>query len=122
MFLPVLFHLVLDEAECPVDDLLIKLQFSLLLIQVFHRALNFHWVEVEQLVLLLEHFEQALSLHALMQDNILNFACCSNLLLILFLHLLHLVSYAIDVLIVGADAVFGFPFLFSNGLFDLLFL
>lgn len=56
MLLPVFLHLVHDETKSAVDDLLIKFQLSLLLVKVLHGALNLDRIEVEKLVLLLEHF------------------------------------------------------------------
>ena len=57
MLLSVLLHLVLNEAEGAINDLLVELQLRLLLIQVFLRALDFHRVEVQELVLLLEDLQ-----------------------------------------------------------------
>ena len=56
MFLLIFVHLFLDEAKGAIDNLLIELQLSFLLIEVFLRSLNLHRIEVKQLVLLLEHF------------------------------------------------------------------
>ena len=56
MFLLIFVHLFLDEAKGTIDNLLIELQLSFLLIEVFLRSLNLHRIEVKQLVLLLEHF------------------------------------------------------------------
>ena len=122
MLLSVLLHLVLNEAEGAINDLLVELQLCLLLIQVFLRALDFHWVEVQELVLLLEDLQEALRLHPLMQDNVLNLSSSFNLLLILFLHHLHFIAHAINILIMGSDALFHLFLLVSNRLLDLLLL
>lgn len=122
VLLPVLFHLVLNEAECTVDDLLVEIQLILLLPQVLHRTLNLDWIEVQQLILLLEHFQQALRLHALVQNDILNFASRTDFLLILLLHLLHLISHTVDVLVVRPDTFLSLFLLLCDSLPDLLLL
>ena len=122
MLLPVLLHLVHNEAECAIDDLLIQLELSLLLIEIFHGSLDLDWVEVKQLIFLLEDFEKTLSLNSLMQDQVLNVSCCLDFLLELLLHRLHLSLHRVDALVVGADALLSLQFFLCNGFFDLLFL
>ena len=57
MLLAILVHLLLDEAESTIDDLLVELQLSLFLVQILLCTLDLNWVEVEQLVFLLKDLE-----------------------------------------------------------------
>ena len=111
MLLAILIHLLLDEAESTVDDLLVELQLSLLLVQILLRTLDLNRVEVEQLVFLLQDLEQALCLYALMQDFILDAPSELDLLLVLSLFLLHLLLDLADLLIKDHDLLFCVLFL-----------
>ena len=66
MFLTIFFHLLLDETKSSINDLLVKLQFSFLLVKIFLSSSDFDWVKVEKLVLLLEDFENTLGLDTFM--------------------------------------------------------
>lgn len=122
MLLSVFLHLVHDETKSAVDDLLIKFQLSLLLVEVLYGALDFDRIEVEKLVLLLEHFEKTLNLYTLMQDEVLNISGCSDLLLVAFFLLLHLCLNFVNVLIVSSDSLLCLLLFFCNCFFDFLLL
>ena len=85
MLLPVLLHFLLDEAKGTIDDLLVEFKLGLFLVKVLLCALDFHRVEIQQLVLLLEDFKESLGLHSFMQDLILDATCQLDLFLILAL-------------------------------------
>ena len=115
MLLAILIHLLLDEAESAIDDLLVKLKLSLFLVQILLCTLNLNWVEVEQLVFLLKDLEKALRLHAFVQDFILNAPSELDLLLILGLFLLHLLLDLADLLVEDHDLLFCVLFLERYG-------
>ena len=115
MLLPVLFHLVHDEAECTIDDLLIQLEFGLLLIEILHSSLDLDRIEVEQLVFLLQNLQEALCLYALMQDFILYASSELDLLLVLGLFLLHLLLDLADLFVEDYYLLFCVLFLERYG-------
>ena len=122
MLLPVFLHLVRDEVECAIDDLLVKLQLFFLLVKVLRGSLDLDRIEVKQLVLLLKDFEKTLDLNPLVQDEVLNIPRSSNLLLIAFFLLLHLCLNFVNVLVVGPDAKLCLLLLFCDGFLDFLLL
>ena len=112
MLLFILFHLLLNEAKRAVDDLLIKLQLCFLLVQVFLGSSDLDRVEVKQLVLLLEQFEETLSLYALVKDLILLVTTHFDLLLVQGLHSLSFLLDIADLFIKNINLSLGlFPFL-----------
>ena len=111
MLLAILIHLLLDEAKSPVDDLLVELQLSLLLVQILLSTLDLNWIEVEQLVFLLKDLQEALRLYALMQDFILDASSELDLLLVLCLFLLHLLLDLADLFVQDNDLLFCVLFL-----------
>ena len=118
MLLPILLHLLLDEAVCSIDNLLIQFQFSFLLVEVLLGPSDFDGVEVKELVLLLEYLEQALSLHPLMEDLILDAPSQLDLLLILSLHQLGLLLHLLDLVVEHFDLLPGLLLLLSDSLLD----
>lgn len=116
VLLPVFVHFLLDEAKCPVDDLLVQLQLSLLLVQIFLRALNLHRVEIQELVFLLQNFEQALSEDAFVQDLILNAASSCDLLWVLLFHSMHFSLHLIDLAVKHLDGFFRLLLFIGNRL------
>ena len=115
MLLAILIHLLLDEAEGAIDDLLVELQLSLLLVQILLCTLDLNRIEVEQLVFLLKDLQEALCLYALMQDFILYASSELDLLLVLGLFLLHLLLDLADLLIEYNDLLFCVLFLERYG-------
>lgn len=92
------------------------------MIEVFLRASNLYWVEVEQVVLLLEDFREALSVHSLMQNLVLDPPCKLYLLLILGLHLGGLVLNLADLVIKDQDCILGLLLLLNDGCSDIALL
>ena len=119
MLLSVLLHLLLDEAKRAIDDLLVQFKLGLLLVQVFLRPSDFDRVEVEQLILLLEDFEESLGLHALVENLILDAARQLDLLLVLGLHHLCLLLHCVNLVVQDLNLVPCLLFFLSDRLFHI---
>ena len=122
MLLSILFHLFLDEAKSAIDNLLVKLQFSFLLIQILLRPPDLNRVEIEQLILLLEDFQNALSLDTFVKDLVLDASRDLDLLKIFRLHLLGLLLDLTDLLIKDIYFLLCLFLLFSYFVFDINFI
>ena len=119
MFLAIFLHLLLDEAECTIYDLLVELQFGLLLVEIFLSSSDFDGVKVQKLILLLEYLEESLRLHPLMQNLVLDTSCQLDLLLVLRLHHLSLLLHFMDLIVKHFNLLSSLLFLFCNRLFDI---
>ena len=119
VLLPVFLHLFLNEAERTIDDLLVELQFGLLLVKIFLRPPDLDRVKVEQLILLLEYLEEPLGLHSLVEDLVLDATCQLNLLLVLGLHHLGLLLHLVDLVIEHLYLLPRLLLLLSDGLLDI---
>ena len=118
VLLPVFLHLLLDEAERTVNDLLVELQLGLLLVEIFLRPSDLDRIEVEQLILLLEYFEEPLGLHAFVEYFVLDAPCQLDLLLVLGLHHLGLLLHLVDLVVKHLYLLPRFLLLLGDGLLD----
>ena len=82
MLLFALFDPFLDKLECSIDDLLVKLKLSLLLLQLFLVSLDLHWIEVLHLVLVCQELVLTGQLVPLLSDLVLLSPSFTDLLIV----------------------------------------
>jgi hypothetical protein len=113
------------ELVASVNNLLVELQLFALACQALLQVLDLHWVELHQLILLLQKAQLALELRFQVRNSVLALVRCLYFLAVYFTGLLDLLLAPLDQLffflqnLLGPDVLLVY---FASDLFFLFFL
>lgn len=113
------------ELVASVNNLLVELQLFALACQALLQVLDLHWVELHQLILLLQKAQLALELRFQVRNSVLALVRCLDFLAVYFTGLLDLLLAPLDQLffflqdLLGPDVLLVY---FASDLFFLFFL